>query len=160
MELFYPKAKPGAGFFIEAGGLDEGNPSNFELLKLNRPNTINIGEAICAEGMNTVTFSAKPGAVAGDVTQMSKEFHKQWDQENGNKTVTVPCRPLSAMLKQHGVTHIDFFSASFSMLAVRCATVVLMVHSLDVEGAELTVLKTIDFSNVHIEVLIWEKDLP
>jgi hypothetical protein len=87
----------------------EGNPSNFEQLKVNRPNTINIGEAICAEGLNTVTFSAKAGAVAGDVTLMSKEFHKQWDHENGNKTVTVPCRPLSAMLKQHNIAHIDFF---------------------------------------------------
>jgi hypothetical protein len=36
----------------------------------------------------------------------------------------------------------------------------LFLYSLDVEGAELTVLKTIDFSKVHIEVLIWEKDLP
>jgi hypothetical protein len=87
----------------------EGNPSNFEQLKVNRPNTINIGEAICAEGMNTVTFSAKAGPVAGDVIQMSKEFHKFWDPINGNQTVTVPCRPLSAVLEQHGITHIDFF---------------------------------------------------
>jgi Methyltransferase FkbM domain len=46
------------------------------------------------------------------------------------------------------------------MLRCVCVSRVLLSHSLDVEGAELTVLKTIDFSKVRIEVLIWERDFP
>lgn len=44
-----------------------------------------------------------------------------------NKTVEVPCKPMKTILKEANVEKIDFFS-------------------LDVEGAELTVLDTIDWS--------------
>ena len=52
---------------------------------------------------------------------------------------TVPCAPVKHIFETFGITHIDFFS-------------------LDVEGAELEVLKTLNFSNVHINVFVIEQD--
>ena len=51
----------------------------------------------------------------------------------------LPCTPLSTILSEASVSHIDFFS-------------------LDVEGAELIVLQTIDFSVVTIGVILVELD--
>ena len=49
------------------------------------------------------------------------------------------CLPLLSTPGHFNITHIDFFS-------------------LDVEGAELEVLKTLDLSAVHISVLVVEQD--
>ncbi|KAL7528828.1 hypothetical protein ACHAXR_002659 [Thalassiosira sp. AJA248-18] len=69
------------------------------------------------------------------------KFHDHWftnavANEDG-ATLEVHCGPLSHYLDQLGVTHIDFWS-------------------LDVEGSELAVLMTVDFSKVQINVIIAE----
>ena len=51
----------------------------------------------------------------------------------------VPCRTLSSIFADHEINHIDFFS-------------------LDVEGAELYAIRSIDFSKVTISVLIIERN--
>ena len=51
----------------------------------------------------------------------------------------VPCVALGSILSTFGVSHIDFFS-------------------LDVEGAELEVLQTLDLSAVHVNVIVIEQD--
>jgi hypothetical protein len=61
------------------------------------------------------------------------------ESSENDEGVDVLCRPLSAMLDEHGVTRINFFS-------------------LDVEGAELKVLETFDFEKVKIDVLMVETD--
>ena len=53
--------------------------------------------------------------------------------------VLTPCRTLKSLFEEYGIDTIDFFS-------------------LDVESAELDVLRTIDFSRVKINVLIFELD--
>lgn len=53
--------------------------------------------------------------------------------------VEVPCHPLSQMLEENGIHRINFFS-------------------LDVEGAELDVLETLDWEKVKIDVLMVEAD--
>lgn len=73
---------------------------------------------------------------------MSSAFRKQWygSEENiPEGAVRTSCLPLQSILKHFGITHIDFFS-------------------LDVEGAELEVLKTLDLSAVHINVIVVEQD--
>lgn len=69
-----------------------------------------------------------------DVKRMEKEA-----KEMGAKLTVkeIPCFPLAAVLDQYGFTHIDLLS-------------------LDVEGAELVVLETIDFQRVHFSVLLIE----
>ena len=73
---------------------------------------------------------------------MSPEFRRAWHgsaeaMPAGARPVS--CLPLRALLHMFGVTHIDLFS-------------------LDVEGAELDVLKTVDFSAVRINVIMVEQD--
>lgn len=73
---------------------------------------------------------------------MSLEFRKEW---YGSEYVTpegatvTSCLPLHSILGHFNITHIDFFS-------------------LDVEGAELEVLKTLDLSAVHVSVIVVEQD--
>lgn len=53
--------------------------------------------------------------------------------------VEITCLPLASVLQMFGLTYIDFFS-------------------LDVEGAELKVLQTLDLSAVRINVMVVEQD--
>ncbi|CAM9428420.1 unnamed protein product, partial [Heterosigma akashiwo] len=141
------------GFFVEIGGNDgrhatntqqferchnwkgmmvEGNPENFKKLRKNRPFLITIGKAACLEGETEVQFTKDAKAAAGVLDYMNEDFIKNWHSRRRGKTketktVTVPCSTMQAMLDEHNVTHVDFFS-------------------LDVEGAELVVVKTLDFS--------------
>ena len=52
---------------------------------------------------------------------------------------TLECRRLDWVLEQFGVTHVDFFS-------------------LDVEGGELQVLQTLDWSRITMDVIVVETD--
>jgi len=62
-----------------------------------------------------------------------------WPKANVNSMPLVPCRPLGPLLSMFGVTHIDLWV-------------------LDVEGAELEVLKTFDFNAVTVDVVCIEQD--
>lgn len=69
-------------------------------------------------------------------------FRKQWHGSADvmpEGTTEITCLPLATVLQMFDLTHIDFFS-------------------LDVEGAELAVLQTLDFSKVHINVMVIEQD--
>lgn len=73
---------------------------------------------------------------------MPMDFRKQWHGSAGvmpEGTTKITCLPLATLLQMFDLTHIDFFS-------------------LDVEGAELAVLQTLDFSTVHINVMVIEQD--
>ena len=73
---------------------------------------------------------------------MSPEFRQSW---HGSADVMpegarpMSCLPLRTLLHMFGITRVDLFS-------------------LDVEGAELEVLKTVDFSAVRINVIVVEQD--
>jgi hypothetical protein len=56
-----------------------------------------------------------------------------------NTLPLVPCRPLGPLLSMFGVAHIDLWV-------------------LDVEGAELEVLKTFDFRAITVDVVCIEQD--
>jgi hypothetical protein len=71
---------------------------------------------------------------------MPESFIKQWHPNTeASKLPTVPCLPLSKVLHKLRFAHNDFFS-------------------LDVEGAELRVLSTLDFSAISIGVMVVEAD--
>ena len=73
---------------------------------------------------------------------MSEPFRRNW---YGTTDVmppgaeVVPCVALGSILQTFGVSHIDFFS-------------------LDVEGAELQVLNTLDLKALHVNVIVIEQD--
>lgn len=159
-DRFFSKPAPlRNGVFFEAGGLDgklysnswfferclgwtgllvEGNPANYNQIKANRPSTIALHQAICREEKR-VDFTISGGAIAGSMSHMPGSFLRQWHGQMHPKTVSVYCGPLAHALCLLGITEIDFFS-------------------LDVEGAELEAIESIDFSRVNIHVMIVEAD--
>lgn len=80
---------------------------------------------------------------------MPKDHLKNWHTEGGSGRGTrgsaqrynVTCVSMGATLRRAGVKHINSFS-------------------LDVEGAELMVLKTMDFANIKVDVLVLEMSRP
>jgi len=128
----------------------EAGPANYELLIQNRPLALNIHTALCA---NPTTlhflqhFSKDP--VAGIYEFMSPTFKtKFWPdiavEDNSvaadPRSTPISCTPLATLLDRfHVPRHIDLWV-------------------LDVEGAELSVLQTVDLSAVHIDVIVVELD--
>ncbi|KAJ1618635.1 hypothetical protein T492DRAFT_621010 [Pavlovales sp. CCMP2436] len=151
------------GSFVELGGLDgvtysntlmldtclqwrgalvEGSALNFRLLqrnvrKLRRHVTAHFG-AVCAADKHFVSFVRGRGPVGGDVATMSPGFKKTWYGNAAPVTVNVPCKPMSDYIGAAG-HHVDFFS-------------------LDIEGAEMAALSTIDFEKHTIDVFMIEMD--
>ena len=88
---------------------------------------------------------AHSDAVGGIVEFMSPTFMQKFhpslaaDTSLANKLPVIPCVPVGTLFKLFGILHIDWFS-------------------LDVEGGELEVIKTIDFNAVNIQVLSIELD--
>mmetsp|Transcript_33487 Transcript_33487/g.73085 ORF Transcript_33487/g.73085 Transcript_33487/m.73085 type:complete len:354 (-) Transcript_33487:107-1168(-) len=167
------------GIFVELGGLDgvkfsiskyfeeqrnwagvliEGFPENFVKLAENRPNrTVNFPRAVCMDS-RVVDFvkTHEAGVTAGNPETFSEGFikaeHPQLLQGrkgcyvDGKPTCTlnkmpcykVPCEPMWRMLRDASLPHIDLLTV-------------------DVEGAEETVLKSIDW-RLPIHVVVVEMD--
>ena len=90
---------------------------------------------VTPQGAGTVQFIGER-ATGGMVDTMTEQHRKRQVKPNA-KPIDVPCRPLGAMLREAGVAFIDLFS-------------------LDVEGGELQVLETMDWS---IPVRVWVVEL-
>ena len=119
------------------GLLIEAQPGNAAALYRNRGRSgrnVIVPEAVCSPA-STVTFAGMKGkGTAGAIDTMDKDYFAYW-QRRGRfpATYTVPCRPLGEMVRLAGLARIDVFS-------------------LDVEGAELAVLRTFDWS---VPVSVW-----
>jgi FkbM family methyltransferase len=106
----------------------EAGPGNFRNLTANRPGALNVHAACCASRRDVHVVES--GAVGGIIEFMSPGFRDPWwpqysDPKTWSALPTLPCLPLQTVLDIFGITHIDFFV-------------------LDVEGAELEVLKSLD----------------
>ena len=108
-----------------AGVLIEPTQSLFEKLKINRPNS-KCYNYIISETRNNIEFS-----VYNDALSMNRI--KRYNYHNdANHIISYPTKYLSEILEDAKIKYIDFFS-------------------LDVEGAELEVLKTMNWDiPVHI----------
>jgi len=134
------------------GVLVGGSPIIFEDLRCHRggnPENALVNAVVCKEG-EVVKFAHPPAknraknqvdlvaANAGaGITGVMPSAAQQMFQLSGITTRT--CKSLSAILREAGVRHIDFFS-------------------LDCEGAELAVLETLDLTAVRIEVIMIEQN--
>ena len=72
---------------------------------------------------------------------MSPSLRVMSQRVAGAERYRVSCFPLNHLLDAIGVDHVDYFS-------------------LDVQGAELQILKTIDFNAVRIDIVIVEVEDP
>jgi FkbM family methyltransferase len=161
-EYYMSKIIKPNGFFLELGALDgvmfsntiafekafgwrgiliEPGTTNYGRLVRNRPDNILVNMASCGEPA-TVHF-VEQEAVGGIVEFMSDKFlqerHPSIRRDNLRGLPTLPCFPLSSVLRAFRVRHIDLLSV-------------------DVEGAELEVLRTVNFSDVHVNYVIVEAD--
>lgn len=152
----YFNKKVNDGFYIELGAVDgktysntyflenlfnykgiliEAQPHMFNMLKINRPNNILINKAI--------TTSKEPVKFLGDtpcggiLEHMTDTFKNSWHRNQ--KYYTVETEQLDKLCIENNIKYVDFLS-------------------LDVEGGELDVLQTIDFSNVEYYVICIELD--
>jgi FkbM family methyltransferase len=125
------------------GILIEGSPMAYPKLAHNRPSDITVHAAIC--GNRTVVHFADEqiaygSAVSGIYEFMSPEFRARWHPASKLEDMQqVVCVPLTDILAQYKIRHIDLFS-------------------LDVEGGELSVLQALDFNCVQFNVLVVEAD--
>ena len=116
--------------------LVEALPGNFEKMVLNRPGAINILGAICF-GTST-TFQTGTNRATGGIAHDMSEFHiDRWTDESTG-ALEVSCMMLSDVFKKNGIDRVDIFF-------------------LDVEGGELTVLETFDWT-VPIDTIVVEMD--
>jgi len=121
------------------GALIEASPPSAQELRKNRNSRNSIfGEAVCAKGVGHLDFLVGDTPATNSVSgSMPDSWVDHFSHDNKPKKVSVPCRPvgemLKEMLKHTGANSIDFFS-------------------LDVEGNELMVLETMDWS---VKVGLW-----
>lgn len=150
--LLFTSVSYNAFCFIDASSLCyvaifilEADPVNYSRLKTNRINAINVNGALCSEPKLLHYSSLGVLPVRGFIEFMSPSFIKKWHGKiYNNKTSidelpTVQCLPMKRLLKELNIHHID-------------------IWILDVEGAEESVLKGVDFQAVNINAVAMECD--
>lgn len=119
-------------------------PSVYESLMKNRSKCRNYNYAVC-DTKGSAEFSVNEGytEMLSGLKCFQDERHQQRiDKENNimgglSKTITVETLPLQSILDIEQVDHINFLS-------------------IDVEGAEFSVLRSIDYDRVFIDVVAFE----
>jgi hypothetical protein len=153
------------GTYLEMGGLDgiflsnsyifnkglgwkgvlvEASPTQYPLLAKNRPNEIATVHAGACEKSMDLHWVENPHThnVEGFLEFAAPSFQKQWwTEEMIQNAKVVKCKPMKQILQETVGSnfYFDFFS-------------------LDVEGAEYKVLKSIDFDQVGFGIVLVEAD--
>ena len=128
-----------------SGVLIEPNPTSFAKLQQNRPNNMLHNFAVCSSPRHVHFIESGDGAVTGILEFMAPSFRAAWHgadvRELQKAAKTIKCEPLRSILANDlgPARHIDFLS-------------------LDVEGAELEVLKTVDFKKQQFGIIFYEAD--
>ena len=149
------------GFYVELGAIDGLKYSNshvfqeqfgwrgvliepsehFQKLRVN-PRCLN-GGAIClnlaiCDSWRTADFVTGGASEAGGLQETMTRYHERNSFGKSKKIVQVPCGPMGDVLKLAGVKRIDFFT-------------------IDVEGAEIYIVDTMDWENIPVHVVIIER---
>jgi len=118
----------------------------YDKLVINRPNSININCAICNyEGETEFYCNRGYTEMISGIKECFDERHKsrleRENREKGSTTeiIRVPTRRLESILEENNVTHINYLSV-------------------DVEGAEYEVIKSINYEKVFIDVIGFENN--
>ena len=135
--------------------LVEGSPRAFRALVANRPRALCIHAALCSAprdvhyidpglAAGTADGAASDTAVSGLFELMSPALRAAWwpgAERDGTlaRLPVVPCRSLTALLGAFDIAHVDAWV-------------------LDVEGAELSVLASLDLAAVRVDVILVELD--
>lgn len=115
----------------------EAFPDNFVKMEENRPDATTVFGAMCLG--DSIEFQAGEHGATGGVAQDMSETHKDRWTNSDTGVVTVPCMQVTKLLEDKKIDHVDVFF-------------------LDVEGGELSVLETIDWGKVQIDMFVVEMD--
>lgn len=118
------------------GVLIEPDPQSFSQLKRNRPKAECFNFAIHEFEKEADFLFSEENAVGCLQKYSSTKFQSRWHQNSS--VIKVPCQPLSSILKNSNLKYIDLWS-------------------LDVEGAELHCLNTMDW-NVPVGLIVVENN--
>jgi FkbM family methyltransferase len=122
------------------GVLLEADPEHFHRLVQNRPESILVQAAVCDRKRTVHYVNSGNKATRGIREFMAPAFVQKWHGQKRRRVETrILCMPLSDILAQIPIRRFDFFA-------------------LDLEGAELAALSSIDFRNVSFGVLVVEAD--
>ncbi len=130
--LFFEETRDWKGLLVEA------DPGAFqELLKLHR--NAYLLNACLSPSPQSTKLNFTTAGVLGGLERFMESTHKKWIMrvQQLKQPLTVQCFPLFSVLSALGVDHVDYFS-------------------LDVEGAELDILKTIPFDRITFDVMTVE----
>lgn len=139
--LFFEKMHNWSGINIEP------IPNVFDKLVSNRPSSININCAIDVINNETRDFMINTGyteMLSGLVDNYDERHIKRIQAENmkhnsSSTIIKVNTRTLESIFDEYNITKVNYLS-------------------IDVEGAELSVLKSINFNKVFIDVIMFENN--
>lgn len=138
--LFFEKNHEWKGINIEP------NKQVFEQLLINRPQSINLRVAIDTKNGEAEFFcnSGYTEMLSGLVDHYDGRHKQRLESENDRfggltNVVKVKTRTLAGIFTEHKVTHVNYLS-------------------IDVEGAEMAVLQSIDFDKVFIDCVGFENN--
>lgn len=118
----------------------------FEKLIINRPDCININCAVCNNDGSTdfICNNGYTEMISGikdtfDARHLQRLHHENAHMGSTTEIVTVPTKKLQTIFHENNITRVHYLS-------------------IDVEGAEFEVIKSIDFSKVFIDVIGFENN--
>ncbi len=121
----------------------EASAAHFARLVRNRPGALNVHAALCREPATLHIVDGGDGdkkAVGGLLEHMASGFRERiWPGLDAARLPAVACLPLAPLLALFGIAHVDLWV-------------------LDVEGAELEVLRAVDFAAVSFGAVVLETD--
>lgn len=140
--LFFEKERNWTGLTIEA------HPDRYEELKQNRPNTIHLNVAVNdVNGMvDFLTISGDTGMLSG----IKSHYDPRHLQRIENET----------QLLKTTYTTIPVISKRLDTIFSECNVQRVHYLSIDVEGSEFNVIRSIDFGKVFIDVIGFENNYP
>jgi FkbM family methyltransferase len=162
LRYFYGRT---GGSFLELGALDgmswsitrgfeaagwhglliEANPPSYDKLYSSRGSTaVSVHAAVCSKAQVVHYTNDGDACCRGIAEFMSEAFLRMWhpqltDLTDLSRYPSVACVPLSYILSEVDVQHVNLFV-------------------LDVEGAELSVLESVDWSSTVFDVIVVEAD--
>ena len=134
--------------------LIEAGPNRYEALVTARPRALCMHAALCAEPSRLHYLQPPPGTGASDLVAgiaefMAPSFRARWwphtdfsspaALDADPNSTPIACLPLATILTRVGIVHVDLWV-------------------LDTEGAELSVLQSVDWSRFSADVICVELD--
>lgn len=110
-------------------------PVHVDWVRGNRPGAVSVGLAACPQAGYT-NYSVQKATTAGILSYMSRSVRRRF-KVDGAGSRPMQCGPLGGLFAQLNLRHIDYFS-------------------LDVQGAELMVLRSVDWHALTVGVLVTE----